>query len=317
MDAGEPAAGDVTSTMPLAAIDIGTNSIKLLVGRVDGQKVTPLLHRSMITRLGEGLQKSGEISAEAADRTIAGLSELHAIAREKGVRRLQTVGTLALRKAANGAAFVQRCAREAGLEIRILSGEEEAAISFRGACGDSKAAQVLGIEIGGGSAQIMVGTASSLHASWSLPMGAVALTEEFLRSDPPSAAEMSALSAHIRRHLQPVVARVGRDGELVGIGGTVSAILTMLRRSEGGDPREFHQTSVPFETISALSIQLSLKTVAEREAMGVEKGRADIIAAGAWFLTAAMSHLEAPSLKASAHGLRHGLLIEMASGRTG
>jgi exopolyphosphatase/guanosine-5'-triphosphate,3'-diphosphate pyrophosphatase len=301
----------------LAAIDIGTNSVKMLVGRVTGQRVLPLLHRSAITRLGEGLQKSGEISPDAADRTLAALTEFRALAEERGVVEIQAVGTLALRSAKNGRSFVERCARETGLEIRIISGEEEARLSFQGAAGASKADQVLGIEIGGGSTQIMVGTHAKLHASWSLGMGAVVLTEEFLKTDPPAADEMLAMSAAIRRHLQNVIARVGKEGELVGIGGTVSAILTLLRKSDGGDPREFHQTSVPFETLSALSIHLSLKSVAEREQMGIEKGRADIITAGAWILTAAMSHLGATSLRASAHGLRHGLLIEMASSRRG
>jgi exopolyphosphatase/guanosine-5'-triphosphate,3'-diphosphate pyrophosphatase len=297
----------------LAAIDIGTNSIKLLVGRVSGPRVTPLLHRTIITRLGERLQESGEISPEAEERTIAALGELRDLAQERKAERLRVVGTLTLRAAKNGQDFVLRCARELGLEVRVLSGEEEARLSFLGASGASKAEQVLGIEIGGGSTQIMVGTPTKLHASWSLAMGAVTMTEEFLRSDPPAADEMLTMSAAIRRHLQNVIARVGADGELVGIGGTVSAILTLLRKNEGGDPREFHQASVSFETVSALSIHLSLKTVAERERMGLEAGRADIITAGAWILTAAMSHLEASSLRASAHGLRHGVLIDMAS----
>jgi len=297
----------------LAAVDIGTNSVKLLVGRVSGRRVTPLLHRTIITRLGEGLQKTGAISDEAVDRTIAALAELQALAKDRGAERLQAVGTLALRAATNGQAVVDRIRREIGLDIRVLSGEEEAKISFQGAVGASAAEQVLGIEIGGGSTQIMVGTHARLHASWSLNMGAVVLTEEFLHSDPPGAEEMVRMSAAISRHLQNVVARVGKEGELVGIGGTVSAILTQLRRNEGGDPREFHQTSVSFETISALSIHMSLKTAAERERLGIEKGRADIIVAGAWILTAEMSHLEAKTLRASAHGLRHGVLIDMAS----
>ena len=146
-------------------------------------------------------------------------------------------------------------------------------------------------------------------------MGAVTLTEEFLKSDPPAAEEMRAMSAFIRRQLQTVVARVGQQSELVGIGGTISALLALLRKNEGGDPRDFDRSPVSFETISALSIHLSLKTVAERERMGLEKGRADIITGGSWILSAAMSHLEAPALRASAHGLRHGLLIEMASAR--
>jgi exopolyphosphatase/guanosine-5'-triphosphate,3'-diphosphate pyrophosphatase len=297
----------------LAAIDIGTNSVKLLVGRVAGRRVTPVLHRTIITRLGEGLQKTGAISDEAAARTIAALAELKALAEDRGAERLQAVGTLALRAATNGQDIIDRIKEELGLPIRILTGEEEAKISFQGAVGASQAEQVLGIEIGGGSTQIMVGTQARLHASWSLNMGAVMLTEEFLKSDPPGAEEMVAMSAAISRHLQNVIARVGRNGELVGIGGTVSAILSQLRRNDGGDPREFHQTSVSFETVSALSIHLSLKTLTERERLGIEKGRADIIVAGAWILAAAMSHLEAPSLRASAHGLRHGVLIDMAS----
>lgn len=301
--------------MTLAAIDIGTNSVKLLIGRVTGQRVTPLLHRSVITRLGEGLQASGAISDEAADRTIAALTEFRTLAEDRGAEKLAAVGTLTLRAAKNGRAFVRRCAEEAGLEVRVLSGEEEARLSFQGAVGASKAEQVLGIEIGGGSTQIMVGTQSKVHATWSLSMGAVTLTEEFLRSDPPAADEMMAMSASIRRHLQNVVARVGQKGELVGIGGTVAAILSVLRKNEGADPREFDRAQVSFETVSALSIHLSIKTVADRERMGLERGRADIITAGAWILTAAMSHLEATSLRASAHGLRHGLLIEMASAR--
>src|SRR6185295_15806133 len=261
--------GDLQSrTVTLAAIDIGTNSVKLLIGRVLDRKVTPLLHRSVITRLGEGLQKSGEISTEAADRTIEALAEFRSLAESRGATRTQAVGTLAIRAAKNGRGFVERCAREAGLEIRVLTGEEEARLSFQGAAGASQAAQVLGIEIGGGSTQIMVGTSAKLHASWSLTMGAVTLTEEFLRTDPPAADEMMTMSAAIRRQLQQVVARVGKEGELVGIGGTVSAILTQLRRNDGGDPREFHQAGVPFEILSALSIHLSLKTTAERERMG-------------------------------------------------
>ncbi len=301
--------------MTLAAIDIGTNSVKLLVGDVEGHQVTPLLHRAVNTRLGEGLHSSGRISKEAADRTIAALAEFRRLAEEKGVKKVAAVGTLALRMARNARAFVERCRGEAGLEVRVLTGEEEARLSFQGSSWATQAEQVAALDIGGGSTEIMVGTRLKLHASWSLAMGAVTLTEQYLQSDPPAAGEMMALSSAIRRHLVPVVARVGKSGELVGAGGTVAALLKVLRVVSGDDPREYHQKTVPFDTVSALGIHLSLKTVAERERMGIEKGRADIIVAGAWILTAAMSHLEASSLRASAHGLRHGLLIELASGQ--
>jgi exopolyphosphatase/guanosine-5'-triphosphate,3'-diphosphate pyrophosphatase len=302
--------------MTYAAIDVGTNSVKLLVGRVSGHRVTPLLHRVVITRLGEGLQESGRLSDEAAGRTLAALAGLRRLADEKGAGRIAAVGTLALRTAKNAKAFLARARAEAGLEIRVLSGEEEARLSYQGASWTSKASQVVAIDIGGGSTEIMVGTRLKLHASWSLPIGAVTLTEQFLKTDPPAAAEMMAMSGAIRRQLVRVVARVGRSGELVGVGGTVSAILRLLRRT-GDDPRDVHDKTVPFDAVSSLGIHLSLKTTAEREHLGLEEGRADIVVAGAWILTAAMSHLEASSLRASAHGLRHGLLIELASSSGG
>jgi exopolyphosphatase/guanosine-5'-triphosphate,3'-diphosphate pyrophosphatase len=301
--------------MTLAAIDVGTNSVKLLVGRVEGTAVTPLLHRSINTRLGEGLHASGIIAPGAADRTVAALKELRELAVGRGAGRVAAVGTLVLRSASNAAAFLERCRTEAGLDVRILTGEEEARLSFQGASWAAAVDHVLAIDIGGGSTEIMVGTRTGLTASWSLPIGAVTMTEEFLRTDPPAATEMLNLSAEIRRHLIPVVARAGREGELVGVGGTVSSILALLRKELGEDPREIHRKTVAFDTISALAIHLSLKTVAVRERMGLERGRADIIVAGAWILVAAMSHLEASTLRATTHGLRHGLLIELASGR--
>lgn len=300
--------------MTYAAIDVGTNSVKLLIGRVSGQRVQPALHRVRITRLGEGLERSGALSRAAVDRTLEALAEFRELAEHRDVERLAAVGTRALRAARNGRAFVERCRKEAGVEIRVLPGDEEARLSFLGASWTAGAPQVLAIDIGGGSTEIMIGTRTRLHASWSLTMGAVTMTERFLKSNPPAAEEMMALSAAVRRHLPPVVARVGPRGELVGIGGTVAAILGLLRKTEE-DPRKAPRKSVSFESISALAIHLSLKTIADRQRMGLEAGRADIIVAGAWILTAAMSHLEAASLRASTHGLRHGLLLELASGK--
>jgi exopolyphosphatase/guanosine-5'-triphosphate,3'-diphosphate pyrophosphatase len=285
----------------LAAIDIGTNSVKLLVGRVSGNHVTPLLQRVVITRLGEGLQKSGVIAPAAAERTIAALAELRALAERRGAKKISVTGTFVLRAAKNRRAFLQRCRRDVGLAVRVLSGTEEARISFQGASGAVRASRILAIDIGGGSTEIMLGAHTSLHASWSLPIGAVTLTERFLATDPPAARELTAMSAAIRRALRRVTARVGRHGELVGIGGTVSSILALLRRK-----------NVKSTTISALSTRLSLKTTEERERMGIEPGRSDILVAGAWILNAAMLHLEAPSLRASVCGLRHGLLIDLA-----
>jgi exopolyphosphatase / guanosine-5'-triphosphate,3'-diphosphate pyrophosphatase len=298
--------------MTLAAIDVGTNSAKLLVGRVEGREVTPLLHRSVVTRLGEGLDRTGSISPVAADRTIALLREYRELAVERGATALVAAGTQVFRGASNAADVVARALQEAGVEIRVLSAHDEARLSFLGAAGAARTPRALAVDIGGGSTEVMVGSGEDLHASWSVATGAVTLTERHLRSDPPSSAEMLALAADAQEALQPVVVRAGDDCEVVGIGGTVSSLLRALRLTSGEDAREHHGRFVAFPEIEALSIRLSLMTVKEREALGLEPGRADIVVAGAWLLVAAMSRVEARGLRASARGLRHGLLLELS-----
>jgi exopolyphosphatase/guanosine-5'-triphosphate,3'-diphosphate pyrophosphatase len=298
-----------------AAIDIGTNSVKLLVGQVADDRVVPELHRVTNTRLGEGLHASGAIAPAAADRTIATLAEYRKLAEERKAGRVAAVGTQVLRAATNAAEFVDRCTKEAGLSVRVLTGEEEARLSFQGASWAAQAPRTLGVDIGGGSTEIMAGTRSGLERSWSLPIGAVVLTEQYLKSDPPGEDEMHLMSAAIERQLKGVDAKGAAPAEFVGIGGTVAALVGLTARKAKADPRTLHQTRIPFDEVSALAIHLSLRTTAEREEMGLERGRADIIVAGAWILTATMSYLGASALRASAHGLRHGLIIEMASGR--
>jgi exopolyphosphatase / guanosine-5'-triphosphate,3'-diphosphate pyrophosphatase len=302
--------------MTLAAIDVGTNSVKLLVGRVDGREVTPLLHRMVVTRLGEGVDLRGRVSEAAADRTISALKEYRDLARERGAAAIAAAGTQVFRAASNAADVIARARKEAEIEIRVLAPEEEARLAFLGAAGAAKTPRVLAIDIGGGSTEVMTGSGEDLHASWCVPTGAVTLTERHLRSDPPTSGEMFALAADVQNALEPVVVRAGPDAELVGIGGTVSALLRALRLTSGDDPKDHHGRFVAFPEIEALSIRLSLMTVKEREALGLEPGRADIVVAGAWLLVAAMSRVEARGLRASARGLRHGLLIDMARTRS-
>ncbi len=298
--------------MTLAAIDVGTNSVKLLVGRVEGRDVVPVLHRSVVTRLGEGVDATGRISRAAADRTLAQLKEYRGLAVERGAKAVAAAGTQVFRGASNAGEFIARARQEAGVEIRVLTGPEEARLSFLGAAGAAKTPRALAIDIGGGSTEVMVGSGEDLHASWSVPAGAVTLTERHLRSDPPSSTEMLALAANVQEALEPVVVRAGTDCELVGIGGTVGALLKALRLTTGEDARDHHGRFVPFPEIEALSIRLSLMTLKDREGLGLEPGRADIVIAGAWLLVAAMSRVEARGLRASARGLRHGLLLELA-----
>lgn len=291
--------------MMLAAIDVGTNSVKLLVGRVCSGRVIPVLHRARITRLGEGLGRSKRISPGAAERTLEALAEFRRLAEVRGAEAVAAAGTRALRAASNRAAFLARCRREAGLEVRVLSGREEARLAFCGAAGTQGGRGALAaIDVGGGSTEIMVGEPPNrLRASWSLPLGAVTLTERFLAHDPPTAQELERLRAQARRRLARVPVR--RVGDLLGIGGTVSAVLRLVGRRGRAERGEVESLAERFSRLAA----------AARERLGVERGRADIVVAGAWILVEAMKRLGAGALRSADGGLRHGMLLELAAGR--
>jgi len=299
-----------------AAIDVGTNSVKMLIGSVTEGRVVPELHRAQITRLGQGLRTAGAISSDAANRTIEALAGFRKLAEERRAERIAAAGTQALREAKNAEEFLARCEGEAGLRVRILTAAEEARLSFQGACWAAQTARVAVVDIGGGSTEIMIGTRAALERWWSLPLGAVVLTEQFLRSDPPTDEEMRLLAAAVERRLREVDIRPGPEVELVGVGGTVAALQALASRKAKIETRPPSAPArLSFDEISAASVDLSVRTAAEREELGLERGRADIIVAGAWILLGVMSRLGALALRAGVHGLRHGMLIEMASGR--
>lgn len=281
----------------LAAIDIGTNSVKLLVGR----GVFPVLQRIEITRLGEGLRRGGRISPEAARRTIAALTRFRQLALRHGVERIAAVGTRALRAARNREDFLRRCEREAGLRVRILPGRAEASLGFAAALHATRARRIVALDVGGGSVEIMTGSRKGMERAWSLPLGAVAMTERFLKSDPPSAREIAKLDEALLRRLSKIPLRTG---ELVGIGGTVSVLARFLR-----GPR-FSRAA-----LERLAEKLARQTTVQRERAGLERGRADIIVAGARVLLGTMHRFRARTLRACTLGLRHALLAEMAQGR--
>lgn len=286
--------------MILAALDVGTNSVKLLVGRLRAGRLTPVLERAVITRLGEGLQKSGLISQAAADRTLTVLAQLRRAAERAGASRLAAVGTLALRRARNGRDFVRRAAAEAGVEIRIIDGQEEARLAFRGVSTLVPRGPVVSVDIGGGSVQISSGRDGRLRRAWSLPLGAVVMTERFISAHPVPAADIDSLRRHVERSLRPL-ARL-RTPELVGIGGTVSLLAKLLR------------TKTVFElgSLQRLLGRLAVLGVRERVRRGVPRGRADIIIAGALVLLTLLRRLGAGRVLPCFQGLRHGLLAELA-----
>jgi exopolyphosphatase/guanosine-5'-triphosphate,3'-diphosphate pyrophosphatase len=286
--------------MIAAAIDVGTNSIKLLVAEA-GRRLTPIHERVVITRLGEGLAETGRISEAAMARA---LNVLKACRRRAKNAPILAAGTEVLRKASNAADFVRRVA-ELGIELRVIDGREEGRLSRLGGISDWPDAAT--IEIGGGSTQISDG-----RRTVSIPIGAVTMTDRFLRTDPPTSRELDAARRAMKAALRGV--RVKARGRVVSIGGTASTIGTMWTR---GNFAKVHGLEIGLAELDAFLGEIAAETVAvRRRRKGLEPARADIIVAGGILLTEAMRHLGAGRITLSVRGLRHGLLMEAATSGT-
>lgn len=281
--------------MILATIDVGTNSVKLLVAEAARGRVRPIEEHVTITRLGEGVEKTGQISRPAMDRTLEALVDFREHARSRRAWNISAVGTRVLRAAKNAGEFVRRCRGELDLDLRVISGNEEARLAFLGATGGRK--DVAAIDVGGGSTELI--TAKSAK-SWNV--GAVTLAERF--DD-----DVEAMTREVRRVFKP-----GKlPGTLVGIGGTVATAVAVQRKRDL-TPAVVHGRRLTLARIRAMRDRLAGMTLAERKRVkGLEPGRADIIVAGLVILAEAMVLGGFDELTASARGLRHGLALELAS----
>jgi exopolyphosphatase/guanosine-5'-triphosphate,3'-diphosphate pyrophosphatase len=295
----------------VAAIDIGTNSVRLLVTDVAGRE----LERQMrMTRLGQGVDVSGELAPEAIARTVAVLSEYAARVRAHGVQRVRVVATSAARDAKNGADFFDAAQAALGTRPELLSGDAEARLSFEGATeGLSRSdGPFLVIDLGGGSTEFVLGSARP-EAALSLQMGCVRMTERHLRSDPPTSAELRACESDVRRELAHVreSIEVAAARCVVGLAGTVTALSALQLGLERYDATRTHHSRLSADQITTLSARLARATVAERRLLLVEPARAEVIVGGAIVLSTLMNELALPALLVSERDILDGLARSM------
>jgi len=303
----------------LAAMDVGTNSVLLLVAEPAGSgRLAIVEDRSVITRLGEGLRATGRIGQAGADRTAAAIRELAGLARDLGASVISAAGTMALRRASNADAFVQRVDREAGVCISIVSGQEEARLTYLGVRSDlpTEAARLVVFDAGGGSTELITGTGRTPSDRRSLEVGAVTLTERFLPSDPVRPEELAALRDHLHTEALIDLPAVGPDGALVGVGGTVTTMAAVHLRLGRYERDQVHGLRLSAAQIIDQVTLYAHSTTAERAALpGMEPARADVILAGALLVEALLAATGAFELVVSDRGLRHGLIVE--AGRPG
>lgn len=301
----------------LAAIDVGTNTVLLLVAERTGAGLAPVLERAEITRLGRGVDATGRLDPAAIAETAAVVGEYAAAARALGASRVACVATSAARDASNGAAFFEAVRRAAGLDAAVISGDEEARLVYESAWRDFGAAgsPLAVLDVGGGSTEFTFGDGPAPRGRTSLQVGAVRLTERHVRGDPPSAAELAAVRDGARAALRPLAAMAApRGGRLVGVAGTVTTLSAVAQALPAYDAARVHGAPLSLAEIEALVTRLAALTVAARAALpGMEPKRADVILAGAVVVAEAMRATGFDRLTVSDRGVRWGLVHELAA----
>ncbi|CAN3130502.1 exopolyphosphatase [Mycobacterium sp. smrl_JER01] len=274
----------------VGAVDCGTNSIRLLIADVaDG--VVRDVHREMrIVRLGQGVDATGQFAPDALARTHVALSDYTELMRRSEVAAVRMVATSAARDASNRDEFFAMTSQLLGAVVpgasaEVITGTEEAALSFRGAVGelDTTTAPFVVVDLGGGSTEVVLGT-GDVDAAYSADIGCVRLTERCLRSDPPTAEEIEAARAVVRDALAEVmqVVPVERARTWVGVAGTMTTLAALARRLSTYDSDAIHLSRVGFDELLPVCDELLAMTRQQRAALGpMHEGRVDVIGGGA------------------------------------
>lgn len=301
--------------MRVAAFDIGSNTLLMLVAESAGGSLEPLADECRFGRLSQGLDSTGRIADEAIDRSLAVLRSYRRRLDALAPDRVGAVGTQAVREATNAADFLGPAADLIGAPVEVISGEREAALVYRAtaeAFPDLAAGTMVIADVGGASTEIIVGRGGRLERAVSVPIGAVRLTERYLPDDPPGADQTKALIAEIDRCLAEVDLPSGAP--LVGTAGTATSFASVeLRLAEYDADRIQGLRLSPAQVDRQLARFLELSTAEKRELPGLEPQRADVIAAGAAIYARLLNRTGAPEMVVSDRGVRWGLASELAA----
>jgi exopolyphosphatase/guanosine-5'-triphosphate,3'-diphosphate pyrophosphatase len=298
----------------LASLDIGTNSTLFLLAQVDDRNViSPLRHEVRTNDLGRGLDDSGNLSAEVIDLNVRLLGDFKRIAEAAGAEEIRAAATEALRRAGNADYLIGRMKAEHGLEIRILSGREEAEYTYRGIVSGliPSAGTILAADVGGGSTEIIRGTGHEIEKSASVPVGAVKLDHLFIRQDPPSSTEIDAVRNHVEATLSGVLDEfTGLDDRLIICGGTASSLAAAALGLAEYQPERLAGYVMSQERLERFIERFQGCHLEERRRIpGIGRRRAEIILPGAVLIQTLLKRLGRAEYTTSERGLRYGLLV--------
>ena len=302
---------------PLAAIDLGTNTVRLLVAETDPTRaLVPLWADQVVTRLGEGLTARGTLAPAAQDRTLAAVRRYRDRAQALGADHVLLVATAAVRQARDGGMFLARLQTEPRLRPRVVTGEEEAGLTLLGAVwalGLAAGTFAL-LDIGGGSTEVLVAEGAHVLTAVSLGVGVVQLAERFFVRDPVEAAELAACRAYVdARFLDEAWDRIRpiHPATLIATAGTATTLAALDLGLPAYDPARVQGHHLAAVAIERLTTRLAALPAADRARLpGLEPGRADVIVPGALVLAAALAGLGLDAAVVSDAGLREGILLE-------
>lgn len=314
--------------MRTAAIDCGTNSIRLLIADVandGGAGLTDVVRLMRVVRLGEGVDATGNLSDAALERTFDAVDEYAGLIREHGAERIRFVATSATRDAGNREVFVAGVRDRLGVEPEVVSGAEEAELSFTGAASvlPSEAdAPVLVVDLGGGSTEFVVGAANRVTAARSMDMGCVRFTERFLRSDPPTESEIAAAGKEIGRMIDEAHAAVDLSSVhgIIGVAGSITTVTAHALKLPEYQSERIHGTELSMTDIDDAAGSLLHMPRAERKALSyMHPGRVDVIGAGALIWRSIVQRVaeatdgRVQSAVASEHDILDGIALSAAT----
>ncbi len=297
--------------MRVAAIDLGTNTTRLLVADVEHGRVRTVLRRSIVTTLGQGVDASGNLAPEAIDRVHAVLADYRADATREGAERCLAVATSAVRDAANGDALLAQIGSRYGFETRLFDGFEEASTTFAGVTADGPVPDgTLVLDIGGGSTELSLGGPDGVETATSLQLGGVRLTERSLPTDPPTAAEVAECAAHVCSALPEY-----EPSSAVGVAGTVTTLAALDLGLERYDPERVHGHVIAREAVEVWTAGILSLSVAERRALPcMEYGRAPVIGGGLIVLREILRAYSLDGIRASERDILDGTALLAAAG---
>ncbi len=300
--------------MPVyAVVDVGTNSVKFHVAErgEDGSWRT-IVDRAVVSRLGEGLESTGELAAAAMDRTVGAITDMAHEARQDGADSIIAVGTAGLRIASNSDLFLARVREECGIDIEVIAGAEEGRLAYlavKAGLGLAEGRLVI-FDTGGGSTQFTFGRGNAVDEQFSLNIGAVRLTDQFGLVGPVTPEQLAVALDAIAREFE-CLDDVPAPDALVGMGGAITNMTAVMHRMAVYDPDVVQGSVLTRDEVDRQIAAYSARDVeARREIVGLQPKRADVILAGACVVRTVMEKLDMDSLTVSDRGLRHGVLID-------